>query len=216
MPIFIGANWKITESDNKIQVREFLKNILKEQDITSLVEIDTPSVFISAALKTYESKEEKILLLPNQSGIVLGRVYTSQEDTDTGSLIARDYCKISQSNGKFLSDHYWGRFIIIILNEYNHFEIYRDSTGLAQVYFLDCNDFVLFSSDIYLIFKVSKFYGKYLNKNWKYFSSYFRYPSLLESILKSACKKLIICHILSLRGAKRRGNPCIFKYFSTI
>lgn len=182
MPTFIGANWKSKESSSKTQVQNFLRSILRETSSASLTEINTPHTFILTSLKDSQSKQEKILLLPNQSGVALGRLYHKEQiDADVETLIIRDYRNISSSNGKVLSDYYWGRYIFIILGESNNFELYRDPTGLSQVYFMDFEEFILFSSDIYLISKVANFQRKKLSKNWQYFSSYLSFGPLNTS-----------------------------------
>lgn len=181
MPSFIAVHRRSNEALND-NLSDFIISLLKKDQTQALKILTTESTSVYATQKKGESTKEKIYELSNQAGMVLGRLYAhSNLNTDHQAVLTSDILPISKSKGQILSKRYWGQYILIIVTEDNTLQVYRDPSGLKTVYFMNCDSFIFFSSDIHYLYAIAKFYKKNLQHHWAYFASYLSYGSLHTS-----------------------------------
>ncbi len=171
MPLFIGAVWKNIDTQRANELSKLFSKIAKKNTNKEITNIISDFWLISAAQRTYETDQEKIVVFPEREGMGLGRFYSKANDES--SLINRKYKYVSSTAGKLLSQNYWGRHVLIIANNKTQtLSIYRDAMGLSQVYFANFHEILFFSSDLYLLIKSIPKEISNLELNWEYFSSF--------------------------------------------
>lgn len=172
MPSFVGAFFGERNVDSQVTLSRKYHQIIQKYTNQEIVDIASPSWIISSALKNHETSQEKISILPNKEGLIIGRLF-SKKDDDAIDSISRNYKYVSQSKGRYLSENYWGSYIFIVTDVQNNlFSIYRDVMGLSRVYTIKINNTIFFSSDIYLLIETIRDTNVEINYDWEYFASY--------------------------------------------
>lgn len=170
MPFFIGAVFTKKDIDLKASLSYTFSELIKKNTNQKIVEVNSDFWIISAALKKHETSLEKINVLSSKKGILIGRVYPKINDIQNCMLNLEQESHNPESYGKYLSENYWGRYILIANHTEMEISIYRDPQGLSHVYFLQLGSHVLFSSDIHFLVNASKM--QIFNYDWEYFASY--------------------------------------------
>jgi len=171
MPIFLGAISHRADSEFFAKLNLDFIRILNSNSSKELIKIKTDSCLVSIKLKDYEATHDQVIALPQNEGVIIGRLYSNHSNSI--SIIKQNYKAIQESNGQWLSQNCWGNYVCIIINSNtNLISVYRDPMGLSQIYFIKIKDIIFFSSDLHLLVEaIGDKYDK-LSIDWNYFATY--------------------------------------------
>jgi len=177
MPIILGVVLNKKDNSKITHLSRVIQPLIKNHSTNTLTNIKADYWTVTAAVKDQELDQEKIIVLPNNEGIAIGRFYCN---TNSSSSVVFECDSIRKTNGKWLVDNYWGRYILFqAINHEINATLFQDTIGLFKIFYLHWNNELYFSSDIALLYEIIKDQHD-LEIDWQYFASYV-YHGLLHT-----------------------------------
>lgn len=134
----------------------------------SSIIVHEPHCFVVAGKRAGESDAEKVTSVSNQA-LFAGRLFSRNLYTPH-ELTRRDIDAIKASRGKFLAQHFWGRYIVATVDqERKTISLFKDPQGLATVFISEQEDAIYFASELPALYDLLP------NKpeiDWEYFASF--------------------------------------------
>lgn len=125
-----------------------------------------------AAIHKHESSQEKIYFSPKQGTLLIGRAFHNFSPSLSQKTLSEKDCLSILEQENFASS-LWGRYQAIKVEKGKEcLNLYRDPTGLSPLYFYDNGSYVLFSSQISLIYDVLLSKPEF---DWAYLHSFLAY-----------------------------------------
>ncbi len=125
-------------------------------------------IVLVAGKKMHESSAEKVINIGQGSGILLGRLFQKGTSTLVQHLEEEELEKIRESQGRWLSERYWGRYLVILLDE-ESITIYRDPLGGIPLFITQTAQGVVFSTELSMLYDALE---EKPVLDWTYFTSY--------------------------------------------
>jgi len=117
--------------------------------IESNTEDTNTGITIAFGLEEYESHQELQVRFNNNEGLLLGRLFS--KDFKSYDPQALNIGAIKKTQGRFLGEHFWGRYILILTSP-DSINIYRDPQGLETLFYMPIEGGYIFASSISLLF----------------------------------------------------------------
>ena len=127
-----------------------------------------PYAILIGGKKEGASSAEKVQILGNNEGLLAGRIF--EKSTNAPGILNDKLTYIESSKGKWLSDHYWGSYILAFLNNHEKtITIFRDPQGLSTVFIAETPEMTLFSCDSTVLYDVLEVKPEL---DWSYLTSF--------------------------------------------
>ena len=152
MPIIAGV-YSLSESSRISRPKKIIQSMLSDCIQISLYE--TQYCSLATGYKPQEQSLEVVSTNPMSGLVLLGRIHTFNE------LSGKPTCKsivdyivdskdlILSSKGRWLANNVWGNYIIVLVDDKKRrVWIFRDPTGLASLFYIKTEDFIIFASQL--------------------------------------------------------------------
>lgn len=179
MPLIAGALLK-QNSCTSFLTSELLNTTTSKISSDKLVFNNTKQgLTLIAGKRASESSAEKVITSSQGSGIVLGRLFNKSSGTLVEHIEERELQAIRESQGKWLGERYWGRYLLVLRDEDDaSITIYRDPLGGIPLFVTRIPEGVLFSSELPLLYDILKEKPAF---DWTYLTSYVAASSVLTT-----------------------------------
>lgn len=165
MSFIAGAFLKKRESSVITQLSNLTQQLVTKE---SLVIVQEPYGIMIAGKRAGESVAEQVVQAASR-GIIAGRLF-SKSTHEPSSLTSHDIQTIEQSNGKFLAQQFWGRYILATNNRAEQtISLFRDPQGLATVFIVEQEEAIFFASELPVLYDMLPVKPEL---DWQYFSSF--------------------------------------------
>lgn len=145
MPYIAGGIFKGDTAHHKT-------NLLCQQqlDLVDPCVITLESSQYSALLKfgfyEMESSQEMVSIAPDEKSFLCGRLF-SKSTGEAVTISSLDVAAIKRTQGKELAQNYWGRYILLLLDD-EGITFYRDPQGLSVLYYTHIDQGYLFVTNL--------------------------------------------------------------------
>ncbi len=164
MPLLVGGIYKGEKARSIVE--KLCQDILGHVGTPYTVDNESLGYKIVAGCQDFESPEELIVPLDNNSSLLTGRLFAKDfTEFDPQELSVE---AIKKTQGKFLGDSYWGRYLLITTDD-KGITIYRDPQGLTPLFYMPIEGGYIFASRISFLYDAL---DKKPDLNWNYLSSF--------------------------------------------
>jgi asparagine synthase (glutamine-hydrolysing) len=177
MPIFAGAVGR-KESPRVQQIYNNLRMEIKAISNGQFTEINHNNWALIAGHKPYESSKEKIIIHSNGQGAAIGRFFKSDSRSDELEELLHDLPRL---HSEILGSKIWGKYVFIHSDNINGtVHVFRDTMGLAHLYYFEFDGTLFFFSDIFFFLKAVGGL-RFLTLDWEPLISFLEYGCLVTS-----------------------------------
>lgn len=167
MPLIAGALYSQNEAVSGVVER--LLAATKKRIVADQVSYKSTGMALMVGKEETESAAELIHAFNDDpSTIIAGRVFSkNMVPYDTVGLSLE---KIQQTNGRWLGENYWGRYILVSFDkEKKAVTLYRDPQGIATLFYMRYKGAILFSTHCDLLYDAV---DEKPELNWDYLTSF--------------------------------------------
>ena len=142
-----------------------------QQDLipeTSIIINKQPYAILIGGKRKGASKAEKVQILGNNEGLLVGRIF--EKSTNAPATLNDHLTHIESTKGKWLSDRYWGSYILAFINNHEKtITLLRDPQGLSNLFIVETSDATFFSCDSTILYDVLEVKPEL---DWSYLTSF--------------------------------------------
>jgi asparagine synthase (glutamine-hydrolysing) len=165
MPFITGIIWKdkTIARDSAYRLTELI-----EKKGVAQASVTYSWGIVIAGKETQEPESERVEILENNTGILIGRLFEKSNNIST-KLREEDVVAIKKS-GQNLSKNYWGRYILALCDELEQtIAVFREPQGGISLFIYYFDKGVIFSSELTYIYD---FFEDKLELDWTYLTSF--------------------------------------------
>ncbi len=162
MPLLLGAFLK-EKTARTLSINPVTKELCKQW-----ATVENYNFIIQSGVRNEESSAEKLKVFTHTTGMLIGRLFEKGSSVLKENLEEWELEKIRESQGRWLSERYWGRYLVILLDE-ESITIYRDPLGGIPLFITQTAQGVVFSTELSMLYDALE---EKPVLDWTYFTSY--------------------------------------------
>lgn len=147
---YVAFSWNANNSAHSAAVRKYAQLLRSASpDLRPAFDVAGLTVFLSSA----ENGSRRPYLLPNDTGIVVGRLFsghiTNDEESSDLAFTEQESQLLIESHGRRLVELYWGHYVAFLRDaNRRHRFVLRDPTGAIPCFHIPTSGIDIFLSDI--------------------------------------------------------------------